>query len=421
LALIPSRNGARQWSLTAARLSALGLRLRKETAIHIAIDLRSPGERGILTYVRALLGSLLSADPENRFLLIKDPGFPTPDAPNVEVLPVPSTNPAHWLYWSNVKLPRLLAERRVDVYHTLKHVTAFRPGVPSILTCHGVPLVFLHAELQAEWQNCYWRTAYRCAARAYDGMICSTAAERAFVLERLGGEPERVDVVPLAAEPRFRRIEDRRALEEVRARHDLPERFLLGVGAAIPLKNTELLVRAFAAALPAMPGGWHLVLVGAADGAYAARARAEAERQGVADRVRFLGRLSVGLEAVYNLASAFVSPTLYESFGLAVVEAMAVGLPVLCSDIAELDDIVGEAALRFDPRDAAALAANMTRVAGDEALRRRLAAASSSRARQFSWERTAAGTLEVYARALRRRAGSGEMPVPAARPRRTEA
>jgi alpha-1,3-rhamnosyl/mannosyltransferase len=333
------------------------------------------------------------------------------------VLPVPSRNPARWLWWSNVRLPRLLSERGVDLYHTLKHVTAWHPGVPSVVTCHGVPLVFEHTGLQAEWRNRYWRAAYRHAASTYDGMICATAAERAFLLDRLRGDPERVAVVPLAAEPRFRPMTDPQALAEARARHDLPERFFLSVGAVIPLKNTGHLVRAFARARPAMPGDWHLVLVGAVDDPYAGEVRALAAQLGVLDRVRFLGRLAVGLEAVCSLASAFVFPTRYESFGLAAVEAMSAGLPVLCSSIPELDDVVGEAALRFDPRDEAALAAALARVAGDGALRRRLAALSLRRARNFSWQLTAEATLAVYARALSRRPA----PAPGARPRRSRA
>lgn len=400
------------------RLWALAILHRQETVIHIAIDLRSPGERGILTYTRALLPHLLAADSGHRFLLIKDPDFPTPEGPNVATLPVPSRNPAHWLYWSNFRLPRLLAEREVDVYHTFKHVTALRLRVPSLVTTHGAPLVFDHTSLQPERQNLYWRLAYRHAARSYDGVICSTAAERDFFVRRLRADPARVAVVPLAAEPGFRRIGEPGLLEQARARHGLPHRFMLSVGAVIPQKNTELLVRAFAMALPGLPKGWQLVIAGAEPGDYAASVRALSERLGLEGRVRFLGRLSTGLEAVYSLASAFVFPTAYESFGLAVVEAMSAGLPVVCSDIAELDDVVGEAALRVSPTDEAGLATAMARLANDGALRRRLAEASLRQAGRFSWQRTAEGTLEAYAQALGRRA---ELPAPARRAQRTEA
>ena len=369
--------------------------------LRIALDVRSPGRRGILTYTRALLDPLLDRGQEHQFLLIKDPGFPTPDRPNVDALLVPSANPLHWFYWSNRKLPELLATRGIELYHTFKHVTAFGLSIPMLVTTHGGPFVFDHGHLQSAREQIYWRFALRRAAASYDGILCATSAEGQFFVDRLGAEPGKVSVVPLAAEPQFRPLADRAALETVRARYRLPRHFLLTAGAVVPVKNTECLVRAFAAAVPSLPEKLHLVIAGADDNPYAASVRALANQLGVGDRVVFLGRVSDDLVEIFNLALAFVFPTMYENFGIALVEAMAVGLPIVCSDISELDDIVGNDALRVNPRDHMEIARAIVHMVNDEPLRGKLARRSRERAKSFSWCQTASLTLEAYEQAMR--------------------
>jgi glycosyltransferase involved in cell wall biosynthesis len=186
---------------------------------------------------------------------------------------------------------------------------------------------------------------------------------------------------------------------ETRERFALGERrVLLSLSAKRPHKNLAALIAAMAL-LPAesrpvlvLPGypTWH-----------EAELRERAESLGVGDDVRLMGWLAEDeLEGLWAIAEAFVFPSLYEGFGLPVLEAMARGVPVACSDASSLPEVAGEAALLFDPHDVAAIAAALTRLLEEADLRGRLRALGRERVKLFSWERAARLTLASYARAL---------------------
>lgn len=158
---------------------------------------------------------------------------------------------------------------------------------------------------------------------------------------------------------------------------------LLAAIAAIPQERRPLLV------LPGYPTSHEQEL------------RDRAGQLGIAGDVRFLGWVdSAQLEGLYAAAACFVFPSLYEGFGLPVLEAMARGVPVACSGRGALDEVAGGAALRFDPESEAAIADAIERLLSDGAEAQRLRAAGLERAAQFSWAATAAGTLACYERAL---------------------
>jgi glycosyltransferase involved in cell wall biosynthesis len=158
---------------------------------------------------------------------------------------------------------------------------------------------------------------------------------------------------------------------------------LIGALARIPVEDRPLLV------LPGYPT-WH-----------EAELRARADADGVAGDVRFLDWLSgEELEGLWALTGAFVFPSLYEGFGLPVLEAMARGVPVACSNASSLPEVAGDAALLFDPREEMAIAEALRELLEDRALGDRLRARGLDRADQFTWERTARLTLESYGRAL---------------------
>jgi len=211
--------------------------------------------------------------------------------------------------------------------------------------------------------------------------------------------PERVRVVPLAAAPSFRPLEDATKMAAVRAKYDLPERFILNVGALEPGKNQATLVRAFRRL---RRGGVEQALVIAGPPAWRyERLLRLVDRLGLTDEVRFLGYVPAeDLVALYNLADLFAFPSLYEGFGLPPLEAMACGTPMVCSNAASLPEVVGDAAITVDPYDVEGLAQAMHRVLTDASLREELRAKGLAQAKQFTWERTARETVAVYRQVL---------------------
>jgi alpha-1,3-rhamnosyl/mannosyltransferase len=198
-------------------------------------------------------------------------------------------------------------------------------------------------------------------------------------------------VTPEAADSSFRPVDDRSLLDTVKARYSLPPSFVLAVGARRPHKNFALLVKAAGATRSKAT----LLFVGEADERFPDEA-AEAAK-GMGDRVRFLGNVpEAELPAIYSLATVFACPSTVEGFGLPVLEAMACGAPVVCSDIPVLREVAGDAALLAGPRDIPAWAAALDRVLSSEDEQERLGQAGHARAALFNWRNAAVAVLHTY-------------------------
>jgi alpha-1,3-rhamnosyl/mannosyltransferase len=199
-------------------------------------------------------------------------------------------------------------------------------------------------------------------------------------------------VVPLAPDARFV-PPSRSAVDAVRQKYQLPAEYVLYLGSNKPHKNLTMLVRGLAQAQVAKSKS-ALVIAGPWDARYP-EARAIAEESSA--RIYFVGAVEdADLPALYAGATLFVFPSLYEGFGLPPLEAMACGTPVVCSNTSSLPEVVGEAALTVNPRDATEIANAITHVLDDAGLRDRLRERGLARAAQFSWEHTARETLQVY-------------------------
>ncbi|HBY45257.1 MAG TPA: glycosyltransferase family 1 protein, partial [Chloroflexi bacterium] len=206
-------------------------------------------------------------------------------------------------------------------------------------------------------------------------------------------DPERVVTVPNGVGDEMRPL----GADEVaafRARQGLTGPTLLFLGTLQPRKNLETLLRAWART--AGETGWQLVVAGAA-GWHHEPIFDLARELGIADAVRFVGFVPPeDLPLWHNAADAFVYPSLYEGFGLPLLEAMACGTPVVTSETPALREVVGNAGLIVGPRDVPALAQALLQLAREPELREELAARGLRRASEFSWRRTAAETAAVY-------------------------
>jgi glycosyltransferase involved in cell wall biosynthesis len=229
-----------------------------------------------------------------------------------------------------------------------------------------------------------------------DMLIAISESVRRDLIERMHAPAERIVVTPLAADPALARVTDPTVLDRVRRRYRLPERFVLFLGAMEPRKNLLRLIEAWAALKPAVHRQTSLVLAGA-EGWLNASVRSHVETLGLGNRVHFAGYVEgEDIAALYSLATVFAYPSLWEGFGLPVLEAMACGTPVLTSDISSLPEVAGDAAVLVPPTDVEAIADGLLRLLGDAALRADLAERGRRQAASFSWERCASETLAVY-------------------------
>jgi glycosyltransferase involved in cell wall biosynthesis len=189
------------------------------------------------------------------------------------------------------------------------------------------------------------------------------------------------------------------AEDEVRRRHALGDRaLLLSVSAKRPHKNLVRLLEAHALLPPARRP---VLVIPGYPTPHEDELRRRSAQLGIEDEVRLLGWIADDeLEGLYAAADCFVLPSLYEGFGMPVLEAMSRGLPVACSDRGSLREVAGQAALLFDPESARSIADAIERVLADQALRQRLQGLGREQAARFTWERAARETLASYARAF---------------------
>ncbi|MEZ5294283.1 MAG: glycosyltransferase family 1 protein [Vicinamibacterales bacterium] len=302
--------------------------------------------------------------------------------------------------WLQGLAPRVLADIAPDVAHFTNGMMPVAARVATVVTVHDMSLR-LYPRYHPVRRLVVNRPLQHLAIARADAIVAVSHSTRRDLLRLHGVAPERVSVVHEAASGAFRPERDPAVLERARRDLGLPECFVLYVGTVEPRKNLLRLVAAFARARAAgMPQ--HLVCAGPYG--WLSRDLAGAiDRAGVGAVVHFTGYVPFSqLPALYSLCDVFAFPSIYEGFGLPVVEALACGAPVLTSNTSSLAEIAADAAVTVDPLDVDALAGALCRLAGDAALRQRLSEAGPARATAFSWTQAARQVLAVYQRAAAR-------------------
>jgi glycosyltransferase involved in cell wall biosynthesis len=376
---------------------------------HVGLNLifLVPGETGGMEVVaRELIPALAAAAPPGmRFTaFVNREAAGERDAPwgqavPATTVPVNAHDRVQWVAGEQALLPVLAMRAGVHLVHSLASTAPAWGRFRRVVTVHDLIYARFPAA-HAGIRDLGMRALVPLGVRRAHRVMADSASTRDDLIELLKVSPERIDVVPLGLGSVRR--EQPLSEGEVRARLDLGGRgVVLSLSAKRAHKNLLALIEAFAR-LPADDRPV-LVLPGYPT-AHERELRERARALGIAADVRFPAWISAAeLEGLWAIADAFVFPSLYEGFGLPVLEAMARGVPVACSNASSLPEVAGGAALLFDPRDEGAIAQALQRLLSDRALADRLRALGRERAREFTWERTARLALESYARALGRK------------------
>ena len=350
-----------------------------------------------------LLEPLTALDHENEYLIFVDLIEPSLTGhPNVRQYKVGIHSRFLARLWAQLALPVLLRREKIDIMHYARNLGAFLTPGRSVLTIYDMSIL-LYPEVYPTSDVIYWRTVQRLMVRNVNRII-SISEITARDIRRLYHLPaEKVEVIPCAHHSRHRPASPEET-RQVRSRYGLPEDFILHVGSISPKKNLPTLVRAFERLKrEGYPGA--LVLVGRVyrsgqDSTLLREIEASEERESIV----LLGPVpDQDLPALYSAAQVFAFPSLHEGFGLAPLEAIACGTPVVASRTAAVVEVLGDAGTFVEsPQDDQEMARQITRLLSDDDLREEIRARGLERARRYSGEEVARRTLELYRRLVAR-------------------
>ncbi len=392
----------------------------------IGIDYTSAATQGagIGRYTRELMRALLALPSDNSYSFF----YASPKKiQNAEFRIPHSAFPVRrlaihdkWLMrvWQRlqVPIPVELIVGKVDLFHSPDFtLPPTLPGVPTLLTVHDLSFIRDPASAWPSLRDFLNKAVPRSVQRATH-VLADSVATKDDLIELFGTPAEKITVLYSGVEARFGPIRDQAEIDRVCAKYQLPRPFILSVGTLQPRKNYGRLIEAFAqvtaarastslrsaqhAPQSAQP---HLVITGG-KGWMVETIFEQVKRSGLEGRVHFPGFVDdADLPALYAAADLFAYVSLYEGFGLPLLEAMACGTPVIGSNTSSLPEVIGEVGLQVDPRDVDAIARAMQQMIDQPELRERSIGLGLERAKTFTWEKAARELLGIYDRmALKR-------------------
>jgi len=371
--------------------------------MHVGLNLifLVPGQTGGMeTYARRLTAALVQERPDVRFTAFvneETSGRSWSELLPTVTVPVRASRRTEWVRGEQILLPRLAARERVDLLHSLGNTAPAWGAFRRVATIHDL-IYRLYPETHARVRSLALRILVPLAARRADRVIVPSESTRSDVVDYLHVPAARVDVIPLGHDGA--RAVEPASEETLRRRHDLGDRRVILEASGYKARHKNLARLLEALALVPSERRPVLFLTGAPT-EYDRELRVRATELGLERDARFTGWVSAEeLEGLYRLASCLIFPSLYEGFGLPLVEAMARGVPTACSGGGSLAEVAGDAALFFDPEQPGEIARAIETLLGDEQEAARLRGLGLARARRYTWQATARATVECYERTL---------------------
>lgn len=358
-------------------------------ASRLAVDARTGTEQ----YSWELLAALGQIDRRNQYTLYcnQPPAMLPPLPPSFVLRPIPLRRA-----WSHGRLSLEMLRHPPDVLFVPAHALPLIPAPRSVVTIHDLGFLY-YPEAHTRIQRIYYRLFTRLSARRATRIIAISEATKRDLQHFYRTPASKISVIYHGVHPRFAPLADRALLDAALHRYRISAPYLLFISTIQPRKNVARLIEAFARARTRLGPRCDLRLVLAGKpGWLTAQIERRAAELGIAEAVQFVGYVAdADLPALLSGALGYVVPSLYEGFGMTVLEAQACGTPVLASNTSSLPEVVGDAGLLVDPHDVAAIAEGIERLATDAALREQLRERGLRHVAGWTWQRTARETLTV--------------------------
>jgi glycosyltransferase involved in cell wall biosynthesis len=315
----------------------------------------------------------------------------------------PTSNFRKLLFEQSI-MPRAARAYAADVLHIPYWAPPLRSSVPIVVTIHDIIPLILPQYRGGASVRAYTQLV-SAAARGAALILTDSDASRGDIVQHLRVPIDRVRTIYLAADPKFADHVDPIDAAALRRNYDLPDEYVLYLGGCDARKNVETLLQVYTWAQDVLGESYPLVFAGSLPDRHDKffhDPRVIAQQIEVEEAVRFIGRVAEEDKvALYQQARAFLYPTLYEGFGLPALEALACGVPIVGSNASSVPEIVGDAGILVDPKDARAMAGALIAVCTEDLLHDELSERGLKQAAQFSWERCARETVEAYESVVR--------------------
>jgi glycosyltransferase involved in cell wall biosynthesis len=348
---------------------------------------------GVGTYISNIVDHLIKLDKENEYVIFcrKNAEDKSPQGAQTQ-----SLNSNNKIIWDYALLPRAVRAQKIDLLFCPKNVLPFGIDARSIITIHDLAYYETSFRAYQHLDTMYMRQMIRSSANRADGIIAISENTKQDIMRILSLPDTKVRVIHEAASEDFRPLTEGPALDSCRNKYDLKHPFFFFAGSFSPRKNLARTVRAFARVADQIP---HMFVVTGSH-TWGKQAFVDAVTEsGVETRVKILGQVSEDdLIKLYNLADFCIYPSLYEGFGLPIVEAMTCGCPVACSNTTCLPEVAGNAGLLFDPLDENSIADAIIRLSQNGPDKDAYINKALNQAKHFSWQKTAAETLKYFAK-----------------------
>ena len=295
----------------------------------------------------------------------------------------------------NTSLLRWLSRNAAVLYHVPRNIgVPFFSSVPVVVTIHDIiPHVFPKHYLGNVLERIYYELAIRVSIQRSHKIITISEFSKQELMKHYGVKPDKIAITLLAYNRAFRKIDNAMLLKPVKEKYNLNDKYLLAIGGSEYRKNMQQLINVYQRHFS---GAYKLIVVGGKwrdvdlPGKYASD-----------KNIRFLTNIpEEDLIAIYNMAEVFVFPSFYEGFGIPVLEGMACGVPVITSNVSSMPEVGGDAAVYFNPYDENDMAAKIESVLNNEMLRKEMIAKGLQKVKEYSWEKCAKETLQIYKEVL---------------------
>jgi glycosyltransferase involved in cell wall biosynthesis len=371
--------------------------------MNIAIDVRTINNKqsGVGFYARYLVEALGKIDKKNPYFLITNNQKEESSrnfVANYQLLPTWFSNENHVLgdLWENFFLPFRLIWNQIDIFHGPAFLIPFLyVHKAAVVTVHDLVAYSYPHTIPIKYKY-YMKMLIRAATMRADKIIVDSYSVKNELMERLRVPEDKIRVVPLGVSSNYHMVNDRNRINSVREKYGIKRDYIMQVGNIEPRKNLPRLFEAFKLLKEKTNNSYQLVNVGKQGWLYK-EIFEMINRYGLQEDIIFTKYVNEeDLVLLYNGAELFVYPSLYEGFGLPILEAMSCGTPVITSTVSSMPEVAGKAALLVDPLNSEEIAWTIYTVLTDTELKNRLRSSGLDRATHFSWEKTAQQTLEVY-------------------------